>query len=215
MIASITRPSNPNPWLEYLKRVLGSMAGGSASSAISSFGVEVGPAVDELAGIGAVAGKAGAVRQKLRDGGFGDLRMQALHILPDRIVQPQLTLLPQLHDSGRGETLGMRSDPEAVARGELFAGGEIGVAEREFRDDLAAIRDRDDAAGPLRGPHLEFDPVADVADRGLQPWFHGRDLQECQMTAAVEECRTSRRECCRMLPDKTKPAQPFKVAPAD
>ena len=136
--------------------------------------IEVGSPVDELAGIGAVAGQAGAVREKLRDGGFGDLRMQALHILPDRIVQPQLALLPQLHDSGRGETLGMRSDPEAVARGQLFAGGEIGLAERIFGDHLAAMGNGDDAARPLRGAQLEFDPAAQISERGLHPWFHVR-----------------------------------------
>ena len=46
----------------------------------------------------------------------------------------------------------MRCDPKPVARGELFAGVEIGVAERVFGDDLAAMRDGDDAARLLRSP---------------------------------------------------------------
>ena len=113
---------------------------------------EVGPAINELAGIRAIAGEAGTVRKHLRDGGFRDLRMQAFDILPDRIVEPQLALLAQLHDFGGGETLRMRSDPEAVARGEFFAGDEIGVAERVFGNDLAAMRDGDNTARLLRSP---------------------------------------------------------------
>jgi hypothetical protein len=83
----------------------------------------------------------------LRDGSFRDLAVQVLDILPDRIVEPQFSLLAEFHDSGRGETPGMRGDPEPVTRGQLFAGGEIGVAERMFGDDVAAMRDRNDAAG--------------------------------------------------------------------
>ena len=61
---------------------------------------EIRPSIAELAGVGAVAGETGAVRQQLRDRGLGYLRMQAFDILPDRIVQPQFALLAQLHDSG-------------------------------------------------------------------------------------------------------------------
>ena len=43
----------------------------------------------------------------------------------------------------------------------------------------------DDAAGLLRCPYLKFDPVADISDRGLQPRFHVRDLQECQAMTAI------------------------------
>src|SRR5882757_6731682 len=100
--------------------------------------------------------------------------MQALHILPDGIVQPQFTLFAKLHDSGRGVTLGMRRDPKPVAWGKLFAGRQVGVTECVFSDDLAAMRDSDDAAGLLRPPHLEFDPVADISGCGLHPWLHMR-----------------------------------------
>ena len=47
---------------------------------------------------------------------LGDVRMQAADILADRIVEPQLALLAQLHDAGGGESLRMRGDAEAVAR---------------------------------------------------------------------------------------------------
>src|SRR5260370_17928607 len=71
------------------------------------------------------------------------------------------------------------------------------------------MRDSDDASGLFRCPHLKLDPTADVSDRGRQPWFHVRDLQECR------DASTIRRECSWMLADKTKPAQPLKVAPAE
>ena len=61
---------------------------------------EIRPAIAELSSVGAVAGETGAVRKQLRDRGLRDLRMQAFHVLPDRIIQPQFALLAQLHDSG-------------------------------------------------------------------------------------------------------------------
>jgi hypothetical protein len=140
--------------------------------------------------------------KKLRDRGFRDLRMQVLHILADRVIQPQLASLAQLHDSGRGKTLGMRCDPKAVARGQLFAGDEVGRPEGVFGNDLAAMRDRDDAAGLLRGPQLKFDPAADVVCRELQPRLH-------VLTKIAIGClENSTRMFSGMLPDKTKPAQP-------
>jgi hypothetical protein len=151
-------------------------------------GTEERPAIVKLFAGGAVADKAGAVGENLRDGGFRYLAVQAFDILPDRIVEPQFALFAQLHDSGRGKALRMRGDPKPVARGQLFAGFEIGVAERMFGDDLAAMRDRDDATGPLRGPQLKFEPAADVVHRGLLPGFHVRRPlpdPECQLTSAV------------------------------
>jgi hypothetical protein len=44
----------------------------------------------------------------------------------------------------------MRRNPKPVAWGELFAGSKIGMAERVFSDDLATMRDRDNATGLLR-----------------------------------------------------------------
>ena len=79
-------------------------------------------AVGILADGGAVADKAGAVGENLPDGGFRHTAVQALDILPDRIVEPQFALLAQLHDAGRGKTLGMRRDPKSMMRGQLFAG---------------------------------------------------------------------------------------------
>src|SRR5258708_6415897 len=103
----------------------------------------------------------------------------------------------------------MRCDPKPVAWGELFASSQVGVAGRVFGDDLAAMGDRDDTAGPLRRAHLKFDPTADVSDRGRQPWFHVRDLQECRMIIAIEDGSTIRQEWRWLLTDEIKPAQTF------
>jgi hypothetical protein len=110
----------------------------------------------------------------LRDGRFGNTSMQARHIFPDRIIQPQLAALAELHDAGRRKTLRMRRDPKAVARRQLLAGVEIGATESMFEDDLAAMADGNHAAGLLRCPHLKFEPVADVVHRVLQPRLHRR-----------------------------------------
>ncbi len=134
--------------------------------------VEIGAAVDELAGIGAVARQARAVRQHLCDRRLGNARMQAADMLADGIVEPELALLAQLHDAGCGEALGMGGDPEEMARGELLAGVEIGETEGMLGDDLAAMDEGDDEAGLLDGRQLEFDPGADVVDRGSQPRVH-------------------------------------------
>jgi hypothetical protein len=66
----------------------------------------------------------------------------------------------------------MRGDPKAVARGQLFPGNEIGVAECVFSDHLAAMSYRDNAAGLLRCLYLKFEPVSNVFRRKFQPWFH-------------------------------------------
>ena len=92
---------------------------------------------------------------------------------PGRVVELELALLAQLHDAGGGEALRMRGDAEAVARRERFAGVEIGGAEGALQHDLAAMRDRDDAARLLRGLHLEFEPARDVVERGGEPAVHG------------------------------------------
>lgn len=136
------------------------------------FRVEIGAAVDELAGISAVARQPGAVREHLGNRGLGHARMQVAHILADGIVEPELALLAQLHDAGRGKALRVRGDAEAVARSELLASVEIGKAERMLGDDLAAMNKRDHDAGLLEGRLLEFDPGADVVDRGSQPRVH-------------------------------------------
>jgi hypothetical protein len=134
--------------------------------------IEIGPGVDELPGVGAVAGEAGAVRERLRDCGPRNPRMQPVHILPDRVVELQFAPLAQFHQSGGGEGLRMRGDTKAVARGERFAGIEIGLTERVLGYDFAPMRNGDDASGLLRSQQLEFEPVGDVVDRGSQPWFH-------------------------------------------
>src|SRR5260370_42228163 len=85
----------------------------------------------------------------------------------------------------------MRCDPKPVAWGEPFAGGEVGVAERIFGDNLTAMRDSDDAARLLRAPQLKFDPVADVSDGGLHPRFHLRHLPK--MSDRLQQPRTRRK----------------------
>jgi hypothetical protein len=70
----------------------------------------------------------------------------------------------------------MRRDPKPVARGEPFLRIEVGVAERVLSYDLVSMCDRQDTAGLLRRLKLEFNPVADVFDRGLHPWFHVRHV---------------------------------------
>ena len=61
------------------------------------------------------------------------------------------------------------------------------MPERVFGDDLAAMRDRDDAAGSLRSPYLEFDPAADIADCRLQPGFQwdSADVKSIRMIIAI------------------------------
>ncbi len=58
--------------------------------------------------------------------------------------------------------------------GQLFAGIEIGASESVFGDQVAAIGDRDDAAGLLNALQLKFQPVGDVVHRVFQPWLHIR-----------------------------------------
>ena len=59
-----------------------------------------------------------------------------------------------------------------MARSELFAGIEVGETKRVLGHDLAAIGERDEDAWLLECRQLEFDPGADVVDRGSQPRVH-------------------------------------------
>ena len=131
--ASITRPMRPNPWLEYLKRVLGSMAGAAWRSAISSSASRKGRRSQELAGLLAVADDAGAVGEDLAERGAGNPRVQTVDVVSDRVVELELALLAQLHHAGGGEALGMRGDAKAMARREADAPGQVGVAEAPAR----------------------------------------------------------------------------------
>src|SRR6185503_6008113 len=105
--------------------------------------VKVGPAIGELPSIRAVTDDTGRVRKQLRDGGARDRRVQAIDIVPGRVVEFELALLTQLQNSGGREALGMRGDAKAMARGQRLAGAEIGGAERAFEHDPVAMRDRD------------------------------------------------------------------------
>ena len=136
-------------------------------------------------------------------------RMQALDILPDRIVQPQLRcsrsfMIPAAVklfecDAIRNRWRGVSFSP--VAR--------LACPNANSRDDLAAMRDGDDAAGPLRCTHLEFDPAAECSRSRAAAMVPRARSPKCRMSAAIDDGPTSRRECCRMLSDKTKPAQPY------
>ncbi|MGY4428991.1 hypothetical protein ACVWWO_001468 [Bradyrhizobium sp. F1.13.1] len=168
----MTRPISPKPWVGIFEACARLDYGRQLQFREQLARVEIGTAVDELTGIGAVARQSRAVRQHLRNRRFRDARMQAGDILANGIVEPELALLAQLHDAGRGKALRVRGDAETVARGELLAGVEIGEAERVLGDDFAAMGECDDDAGLLDCGVLEFDPGADVVDRGSQPIVH-------------------------------------------
>jgi hypothetical protein len=133
---------------------------------------EIGPGVGELTGIMAVAHQPRTVRQQLRQSGRANIWMQVLHVGPDGIVELQLLALAQAHDAGGGESLAVRGDPEAMARRQFLAAVEIGIAERGLHDDLAAMGDRDHAAGLPGHPDLELQPVPDVIECRAQPSIH-------------------------------------------
>src|SRR5215475_973744 len=135
-------------------------------------GLEVRPPIRELSGVATVADQPGAVREQLRDRGLRDLLMQLLDVVADCIVELQSLQLPQPHDAGRQKGLAVRGDAEAVPRRELFAAVEIGMAERMFGNDLAAMGDGDDAADLLRSVELKAEPVRHVIDCGSKPWVH-------------------------------------------
>src|SRR6202165_3859116 len=103
----------------------------------------------------------------------------------------------------------MRCDPKPVAWGKLLAANEVGVAERVFADDLAAMRDGDDAARLLRRPQLKFDPVAYVSDRGLHPRFHLRQSppmsDNCSERGCVEGLGKTVRGCYRTKQSRRNP----------
>ncbi len=125
-----------------------------------------------MTAIGAVADDTGAMREQLGDRHLRHRLMEIADILPDRIVEPELAPLAQFHDARRREALGMRGDPETVARRQLDALREIGVTEGLFENDPAALRDGDDAAQLLRLAHLEFEPPGDIVERRRQPSVH-------------------------------------------
>ena len=130
----------------------------------------------ELSAVRAVARGAGAVRQQLGQGGGGQFRVQALHMLTDRIVQPQTALLAQLEHAGRGEGLGVRADAKAVARGQAGAARQVGVAQCQRQHGLLPVVDGQRDPGARGGAHLHVHPAGDVVDRRLQPFFHARFL---------------------------------------
>ena len=126
-------------------------------------------AASPVGAVGAVPEDAGGVGQELRDRRSGDVGVQARNVLAGRVIQPQAPLLAQLHDGGGGEGLGVGGDAEAMARRQLRAGREIGVAERGVEHDLALVGDGDGAAGLIRQAHLVGEPLRDVGERRREP----------------------------------------------
>src|SRR3954452_24407536 len=98
--------------------------------------IVIGAPVEELPGVTAIAYQASRVREQLRDRHARDRRMETIDVVAGRIVELELALLTQLHDSRGGESLGVRGDAEAVARGELLTAVQVGVAEGALQHDL-------------------------------------------------------------------------------
>jgi hypothetical protein len=105
VIALTIRPSRPKPWLEVFHARAGRDDERQLELGTQLGFVEVRPPVEELAGILAVTDDAGGMREKLRDGRAGDIRVQAFDVVSRRIVEFELALLTQLHDAGRREAL--------------------------------------------------------------------------------------------------------------
>src|SRR5260370_33487091 len=132
--------------------------------------------------------------------------MQSPDILPDGIVELQFAPFTQFHQAGSREGLRLRGEAKAVACRQLFAGVEIGLAEGVLGHDLAPMHDSDDASRLLRSLHLKFEPVGNVVERGSQPWFHVTDPPRYELPRQATKKRP-------ILADKTKPAQPERIAP--
>jgi hypothetical protein len=135
-------------------------------------GVEEGSPIAELTRVLAVSDDPGAVGKHLGQRCAGNPGVEVLDVLPDRVVELELTLLAQLHHAGSGEALGVRCDAKAMPRGKRYAPGQIGVTERLLEDDPVLVRDDDHAARLLRHPHLEIDPARDVVESRLEPFLH-------------------------------------------
>jgi hypothetical protein len=112
------------------------------------------------------------VREELCEARAGDRAVEPFHVLADAVVEAEALLLAQAQDAGGSEAFGMRGDAEAVARRQRHGARQIGEAEGLLVDQLAAMRDRGDAAGPLERAHLEFEPLRNVVERRREPAFH-------------------------------------------
>ena len=117
-----------------------------------------------MAGIGAAAHRAGAVRQQLPDRDPRDIAMQSSNIRADRVVEPHAAGFAELQHAGRREGLRMRRDPETVLRRQRHAACQVGMAEGEIEDDLEMAGDRQRATRLLRESHLVLDPARDLVD---------------------------------------------------
>ncbi len=137
-----------------------------------------------------IGAKAGVMGEQLADGDvFLAVLREVRKVGGDGIVQPELSLLNQLHDRGRGgDALGERGDVEDRIDGHGFAGGlERPRAEGLAVDDAAVVADEYDSTGDeAAGDRLLHDRV----DRGEGAW--GRFL--CVMRRCLGCCRNAEQE---------------------
>jgi hypothetical protein len=107
----------------------------------------------------------------------------------------------------------MRCDPKPVAWGKLFAGRQVGVAERVFSDDLAAMRDSDDQPGCCEARtwnsiQLRIYPIADCT--------HGSICApKCQLVLAIYNALKNSAGIFLDATGQNKTGATFMVAPAD
>src|SRR5271166_371016 len=128
--------------------------------------------------IATVANDAGGVREKLRDRGLRDRGMEALDVLPDAVVESELTRFAELHDPGGSEALRMRGHAKPVTRRQRRAADDVGIAEGPFEDGPAFVDNRNHTTRLLGLAHLVFEPLRDVDESRLKPFIHVLHLSE-------------------------------------
>jgi hypothetical protein len=124
----------------------------------------------EIAPMGArFAGQARAVGQQVLDGDGRIVRrrgpkLEPRQILGDRIVEPDSTLLAELHDRGRGEELavGRHAKPRVELHG--ATGVDVRAAETPRPDQILIRDDADDDTRQLADRDLTIEPGREQAD---------------------------------------------------
>jgi hypothetical protein len=100
--------------------------------------------------------------------------MQPADVAADPLIELQLALLAQLHDSGGGKALRVGSDAKTMARRERRALTQVRMAERLLEHYASAIGDSDHAAGLVVEPPLELKPAHQVLERRRERARHRR-----------------------------------------